>query len=188
MNAKTNKPKVATVWLDGCSGCHMSFMDLDERLITLASLVEVVYSPVVDPKEFPLNVDVTLVEGAVSSEEDFHKALLIRQRSKLVISLGDCAVTANVPGMRNGWNPDALLAAAYVEKASAPSEAAQREARLPLKVVPQLRPQAVPLHEVITVDLYVPGCPPPADAIWYVLTELLAGRKPESSTVTRFGK
>ncbi len=188
MTTTNNKPRVATVWLDGCSGCHMSFMDLDERLITLASLVEVVYSPVVDPKEFPMNVDVTLVEGAVSSEEDFHKALLIRQRSKLVISMGDCAVTANVPGMRNGWDPDALLTAAYVEKASSPAEPAQRKARIPLNVVPPLRPHAVPLHEVITVDLYVPGCPPPADAIWYVLTELLAGRKPESSTVTRLGK
>ncbi len=188
MTAPLNKPKVATVWLDGCSGCHMSFLDLDERLVTLASLVDIVYSPVVDPKEFPQHVDLTLVEGAVSSEEDFHKANLIRRCSSVVIAFGDCSVTANVPGMRNTWEPRALLDAAYVEKATSPAEAANRKARIPLKVVSPLRAQAVPLHEVIPVDVFIPGCPPPADAIWQVLTELLAGKTPDICAVTRFGR
>ena len=188
MTTPVKKPAVATVWLDGCSGCHMSFLDLDERLVTLAALVDIVYSPVVDPKEFPQHVDMTLVEGAVSSEEDFHKANLIRRHSGLVIAFGDCAATANVPSMRNAWEPGALLEAAYVEKASAPADAAARKARIPLKVVPPLRSQALPLHEVIPVDIFIPGCPPPADAIWHVLTELLAGRKPDVCAVTRFGR
>src|SRR5690349_2758055 len=103
------KVRVATVWLDGCSGCHMSFLDIDERVIDLADKIELVYSPLVDLKEFPENVDVALVEGAVSSDEDLHKAQIIRARSKIVVSLGDCAVTSNVPSMRNPFGVDAIV-------------------------------------------------------------------------------
>ncbi|MGC9259904.1 MAG: NADP oxidoreductase [Phycisphaerae bacterium] len=188
MTNANKKPTVATVWLDGCSGCHMSLMDLDERLIDLAGLVDVVHSPVVDPKEFPQSVDLTLVEGAVSSEEDLHKARIIRARSKMVIALGDCAVTGNVPAMRNCWDRSDLFDRAYVENAQEPPTPEMRKAALPVVVVPALRPHATPLHEVIKVDLFLPGCPPPADAIWYVLTELLAGRTPVSAGVSRFGK
>lgn len=182
------KPKVATVWLDGCSGCHMSFLDLDERLIALAGLVDILHSPVVDSKTFPQNVDLTLVEGAVSSEEDLLKAQILRARSKFVIAMGDCAVNGNVPAMRNYWDRSDLFDRAYVENAQEPVGPEARRALLPLTVVPPLRPHATPLHEVIKVDLYLPGCPPPADAIWYVLTELLAGRVPDTISVSRFGK
>jgi len=96
-----SKKRLATVWLDGCSGCHMSFLDIDERLLTLAESADLVYSPLVDAKVFPEGVDVTLVEGAVSSEEDLRKIKMVRQRTTILVSLGDCAVTANVPGMRN---------------------------------------------------------------------------------------
>ena len=96
-----SKVRLATVWLDGCSGCHMSFLDMDERILEIAARVEVVYSPLVDLKEFPADVDVTIVEGGVSSEEDLHKIRMVRSRTKLLIALGDCAVTSNVPGMRN---------------------------------------------------------------------------------------
>lgn len=182
------KPKVATVWLDGCSGCHMSVMDLDERLLILADAVDVVFSPVVDPKEFPKDVDVTLVEGAVSSEHDLHQAKLIRERSKFVIALGDCGITGNVPAMRNAYEVEELFRRAYVENGTWPESAAERKARLPVLNVPQHERIARPIHEVIKVDLFVPGCPPPADAIWFVLTEFLAGRVPDVSELTRFGK
>ena len=188
MTTPTPKPTVATVWLDGCSGCHMSLMDLDERLITLAGLVEVLHSPIVDDKRFPDHVDLTLVEGAVSSEEDLHKARLIRARSKLVLALGDCAVTGNVPAMRNYFDRSDLFDRAYVENAEEPPTREERQAGLPVVGVPPLRPHATALHEVIPVDLFLPGCPPPADAIWYVLTEILAGRTPNSTSVSRFGR
>ena len=65
-----NKMRLATAWLDGCSGCHMSILDLDERLIELTQFADLVYSPLVDTKEYPENVDIVLVEGAVSTDED----------------------------------------------------------------------------------------------------------------------
>ena len=96
-----SKPRVATVWLDGCSGCHMSLIDMDERILDIFERADLVYSPLVDYKDYPEDVDVCLVEGAVSSEEDLHKIKMIRQRTKTLVSFGDCAVTSNVPGMRN---------------------------------------------------------------------------------------
>lgn len=175
-----NKAKVATVWLDGCSGCHMSFLDIDERLIELAKLADVVYSPLVDPKEFPVDVDVCLVEGAVSSEEDYKKIQMVRERTKILVSLGDCAITANVPGMRNEFRKNDVLARSYLENADL-------NQHIPVKVIPPLREKSVPIHQVVWVDIFVPGCPPSADTIWYAVSELLAGRVPNLRDRTRFG-
>jgi NAD-reducing hydrogenase small subunit len=175
-----SKLKLATVWLDGCSGCHMSFLDLDESLISLADKIELVYSPLVDAKVFPDTVDIALVEGAVSSEEDLHKLRLIRERTKVLVSLGDCAVTANVPAMRNPVGVDAICDRAYRENATL-------DPGVPDGDIPKLLPRACPLHELVAVDVYVPGCPPRADVIYHVVSELLEGRNPELSVKTRFG-
>ena len=174
-----SKLRLATAWLDGCSGCHMSLVDIDERLLDIAPAIELVYSPLVDTKEFPLSVDVTIVEGAVSSEEDLHKALRIRERSTTVIALGDCAVTGNVPTMRNGFATKALLERAYLENCTA-------QPQIPTEMVPPLLSKARPLHEVIQVDLHLPGCPPSNDAIFSALAALLEGKQPNLSG-TRFG-
>ncbi len=175
-----SKLRLATVWLDGCSGCHMSFLDLDERLIALGEKIELVYSPLVDTKVFPENVDITLVEGAVSSEEDLHKVQLIRQRTKTLVSLGDCAVTANVPGMRNAFGTKAIYDRAYRENVTL-------DPGIPNETVPQLLASARPVHEIVAVDLFVPGCPPSADTIFYVLNSLLEGCAAEICAKTRFG-
>jgi NAD-reducing hydrogenase small subunit len=174
------KKKLATVWLDGFSGCHMSFLDMDERLIELAGKVDLVYSPLVDTKEYPRDVDIALIEGAVSSEEDLHKIRLIRGRTKTLVSFGDCAVTANVPAMRNPFTVQSVYDRAYRETATL-------EPQTPSEAIPRLLPYARPVHEIVPVDVYIPGCPPSADVIYYALTELLDGRQPELSSKTRFG-
>lgn len=172
--------RLATVWLDGCSGCHMSFLDMDERLIELAARVDLVYSPFVDAKEFPEQVDVTLVEGAVGTSEDEEKIRRIRERTRVLVALGDCAVTANVPAMRNPFGPQAALARAYQENAT-------RNQGRPEHEIPVLQPRVRPVHEIVPVDVFVPGCPPSADTIHYVLEELLAGRMPDLAGRSRFG-
>ncbi|MBV8140428.1 MAG: NADP oxidoreductase [Verrucomicrobia bacterium] len=175
-----NKPRLATAWLDGCSGCHMSILDLDERLIELARFADIVYSPLVDAKEYPEDVDIVLVEGAVSSDEDLKKIHTIRRRTKTLVSLGDCAVTSNVPGMRNRFPIDSVTHRAYFENA-------QFNQQVPRQVIPPLLPTSRPVHEFVKVDLFVPGCPPSADTIHFVLTELLSGKAPDLTNKTRFG-
>ena len=175
-----SKARIATVWLDGCSGCHMSFLDMDERLIELADRMELVYSPLVDTKEYPENVDVVLVEGAVSTEDDLEKIRTVRRRTRILVSLGDCAVTANVPSLRNRFPVEAVEHRAYLENA-------EFNQQVPRDIVPRLLPTSRPVHEFAKVDVFVPGCPPSADTIHFVLTELLAGRMPDLSNKTRFG-
>ena len=175
------KNRLATIWLSGCSGCHMSFLDQDERLIDLAKKVQLVYSPIADIKTFPENVDVTLVEGAVANEEQQSLLKQARARTKILISLGDCAVTGNVTALRNAWSDSdqAVLEKAYVETSD-------EKALIPM-AVPKLLKKVHSLHEVVKVDYFIPGCPPSAALINYVLTELLAGRTPNMEGRSKYG-
>ncbi len=179
----TDKIRLATAWLGGCSGCHMSFLDLNEHLLDLAKAAELVYSPIADLKEFPEGVDVALVEGAVANIDHVELSKKIRARSKLVVSFGDCAVTGNVTILRNRFGVDDLLTAVY----HAGPGAAPR-GHDPDGIIPYLLPRVLPLHQVIAVDAYVPGCPPSADRIWAAVSALLRGEKvPVEEEAITFG-
>jgi NAD-reducing hydrogenase small subunit len=138
-SATASRVRLATVWLDGCSGCHMSFLDMDERLLELSSQFDLVFSPLVDFKTYPEEVDIALVEGAISSAEDEHKVHAIRKRTKFLIAMGDCAVTGNVPAMRNPFGPDQVLDRAYRQNVSA-------QAQIPCVIVPALLEKVRPIH------------------------------------------
>lgn len=171
------KIRFATVWLAGCSGCHMSFLDLDEWLIDLAQSVEVVYSPVgCDLKVYPENVDICLVEGGVANEDNLELILKVRQHTKTLISFGDCAVTANIPAMRNmlGSSAETVLKRGYLELAD-------DTRKLPHEpgIVPELLDRVTPVHEIVAVDIFMPGCPPSADRIKATLEPLLRGESPQ---------
>ncbi len=177
------KPRVATAWLGGCSGCHMSFLDMDERLIELSGRMELVYSPIADVKEFPRDVDVTLVEGAVANTENEELAHRIRRNSRYVVSFGDCAVSGNVTAMRNRFTADQVLRRSYVDLADITPQIPREH-----QTIAELMARARPLHEVISVDAFIHGCPPTADQIWFAVNELLEGRLPAFSNVyLRFG-
>jgi NAD-reducing hydrogenase small subunit len=166
--------RLATVWLGGCSGCHMSFLDLDEWLIDLARRADVVYTPVMDVKEYPGGVDVVLVEGAVANEENLEFIREVRERTRVVVSFGDCAVTGNVTSLRNPLGAALpVLRQSYVEQADL-------NPRVPDEpgIVPRLLDRVQPVHGVIPVEYYLPGCPPPAGRIRAVLEALLDGREP----------
>ncbi|HKK72654.1 MAG TPA: NADP oxidoreductase [Candidatus Krumholzibacteria bacterium] len=179
MSTTDGRKRLATIWLDGCSGCHMSFLDMDEALVDVAAMADVVYGPLVDTKEFPADVDVTLVEGGVSSEEDLEKIKTVRSRTKVLAALGDCAVTANVSGLRNQFPVDRVIERAYHENAD--------DGEGPQTDVPRLEVWSKPLHAHVTVDLWIPGCPPSAQTIQFAVTELLQDRIPDLSEHTRFG-
>ena len=168
--------RIATVWLGGCSGCHMSFLDLDEALIALAGQIELVYSPIIDIKQYPENVDLVLVEGAVCNEEHVELAQQIRARTKVVVAFGDCAVTGNVTAIRNQLglgNTDNVLQRAYIEAADLNQGIPQEHG-----IVPALLERVLPLQDVVPVDYYLPGCPPAAARIKLFLEQVLAGHKP----------
>jgi len=180
-SSNNSKVSVATVWLSGCAGCHMSFLDQDERIVDLAKKIQVVYGPLVDAKEFPKNVDVTLIEGSVANEEQLELLKEIRGKTRVLISLGDCAVTGNVTALRNSWeNSDQVV----LERAYKSPEDLQ--AIVP-NMVPKLLIKTRPLHEIVKIDFFIPGCPPSADLINYVLTELLAGKTPNMEGKAKYG-
>jgi NAD-reducing hydrogenase small subunit len=172
---KQPKPRLATVWLGGCSGCHMSFLDLDERLAELAGKVELLSSPITDFKEFQ-EADITLVEGAVTNVENLEQIRLVRERTKILVSFGDCAVTGNVTAMRNAFGIEDVLNRSYQENTTV---VAGRPGG-GNSVVPALLDRVRPVHEVVKVDYYLQGCPPHADDIWQLVTDLLSGREPRT--------
>jgi NAD-reducing hydrogenase small subunit len=147
----------------------MSFLDLDERLIDLVGRVQLLASPLTDFKDFP-EADITLVEGAVANEEHLEHIRKVRARTKILISFGDCAVTGNVPAMRNLFGLEDVLNRAYRETATV-------VAGIPVgnSAVPRLLARVRPVHEVVKVDHFLPGCPPSADEIFHLVMALLDG-------------
>jgi NAD-reducing hydrogenase small subunit len=172
MDRMNTKPRLATIWLGGCSGCHMSFLDLDERLIALAARVELCACPLADCKEFP-ETDITLVEGAVANEDHREQIHKVRRLTKTLISLGDCAVTGNITALRNVFPVEDVLDRAYRQNSTVVTGIPSGNS-----VIPRLLPRVRPVHEFVKVDYFVPGCPPSADTIHDFLIALLDGRPP----------
>ena len=169
------KVKVATDWLDVCSGCHMSFLDIDEHLVELLKSVEITSSPITDLKHPPEEgVDVGILSGAVSNTHQEATTKEMRERSRILVAIGDCAVFGGICTMRNFFDTEEVLRCGYVETMSTDEEGAVPRSPELGKLFDRVKA----VNEVVKVDVHLPGCPPPADSIWFVLTELLAGRIP----------
>lgn len=168
------RKKLATVWLGGCSGCHMSLLDMDERILEVARLADIVRSPIVDGKEMP-EVDITLVEGAVTSDEHEREIRHIRAQTRWLVALGDCAAMTNVTGMRNFFALKDVLDTSY-RNAPGNDGAGQLPGDPALL---SLNERVRPLQELVPVDFTIRGCPPDADTIFHVIFELLNDRVPE---------
>ncbi|HOW65866.1 MAG TPA: NADP oxidoreductase [Candidatus Paceibacterota bacterium] len=168
-----NKATIASDWLAGCAGCHMSLLDIDERLVTLLEHASLHATPITDLKHPPAQgVDVGLLEGCINNSSTERVAREMRARCRVLVALGDCAVFGGVPTLRNGVGCCAALNRAYVETEST------FEGRVPKDPELAVMQDARALDQVVKVDVYLPGCPPPPEAILHVLLELAAGRKP----------
>jgi NAD-reducing hydrogenase small subunit len=169
------KPKVASDWMAGCSGCHMSLLDMDERIAKIAELAELRATPITDLKEPDVSgVDVGVLEGGINNSSNEEVAHRMRSRCKILVALGDCAVFGGVPAMRNFFTIEDSLRRAYIE-----TESTDESGRIPDDPELAVPTKVRALQEVVPVDVFVPGCPPDADTIFYVLTELAQGRIPD---------
>ena len=167
------KPRIATTSLAGCFGCHMSLLDIDERIVPLAERVAFDRSPINDIKRIEGPVDIGLVEGGCGNEDNVRTLRDFRAHCKVLVAVGDCAIGGGVPAMRNTIPLADCLEEAYLDGPSVfnPSRT------IPGSVdIPPLLDMVYPCHEVVRIDHYLPGCPPSADAIWEALTALLDGR------------
>jgi NAD-reducing hydrogenase small subunit len=168
-----SKPVIATASLAGCFGCHMSFLDIDERILKLIDLVEFHKSPIDDIKTFTKPCDVGLIEGGCCNSENVEVLRMFRKNCKVLVSVGECAIMGGLPAMRNGIPIRECLEEAYLNSPTA--DPADRiipgDEDLPI-----ILDKVYPLHEIVKVDYHLPGCPPSADLIWEALTALVEGR------------
>lgn len=169
------KPKISSDWMCGCAGCHMSLLDMDERIAAIAELTDLRATPITDLKEpDESGVDVGVLEGGINNTANEEVAHKFRKRCKILVALGDCAVFGGVPAMRNFFTIEESLRRAYIE-----AESVDESGKIPSDPELAVMTKVRALHEVVPVDVFVPGCPPDADVIFHVLSELAQGRKPE---------
>ena len=167
------KLKVATTSLGGCFGCHMSFLDIDERIVDLAEVIEFDRSPFTDIKHCSEIVDIGLIEGGVCNSENVHTLREFRKSCKILVAIGACAINGGLPAMRNFVPLEECLAEAYLTGEGLENPQVPNDIELPL-----LLNKVHPIHELVKVDYFLPGCPPSANAFWKFLTDLAAGKKP----------
>jgi NAD-reducing hydrogenase small subunit len=169
------KPKIASDWLAGCAGCHMSLLDIDERIVKLVEMVDLRSTPITDLKHpDESGVDVGILEGGINNTANEEVAKLMRKRCKILVAFGDCAVFGGVPAMRNLFTIEETLRRAYIE-----TESTDSEGKIPSSPELARMTRVRAIHEVVPVDVFLPGCPPNADIIFYVLSELAQGRMPD---------
>ena len=166
----SGKIKVATTSLAGCFGCHMSFLDIDERILDLVELVEFDRTPITDIKEVG-ECDLGIIEGGVANAENVEVLREFRERCKILVAMGACAVNGGIPAMRNQFELRECLEEAYVDGVGVHNPGIPNDEEIPL-----LLNKVHPIHEVVKIDYFLPGCPPSGDAIWTFLTELLEGK------------
>ncbi|PKL18101.1 MAG: NADP oxidoreductase [Spirochaetae bacterium HGW-Spirochaetae-5] len=170
-----SKPVVATASLAGCFGCHMSLLDIDDRILTLIDLVEFNKSPIDDIKTFTKQCDIGILEGGCCNSENVHVLQEFRKNCKILISLGECAIMGGLPAMRNGLSIKDCLEEAYLD---GPTVDTNTKKIIPNdEELPMILDRVYPCHEIVKIDYFIPGCAPRADLIWEALVALVTGNE-----------
>ncbi len=162
---------MATASLAGCFGCHMSILDIDDRILQLIELVEFNKSPVDDIKTFTKQCDIGIIEGGCCNSENVENLIAFRKNCKILISLGECAIMGGLPAMRNGIPVEECLKEAYIDSPTVDDNIIPNDDELPM-----ILDRVYPCHEIVKIDYFLPGCPPRADLIWEALVALLTGK------------
>lgn len=171
-----SKPVVATTALASCFGCHMSLLDIDEKILDLIELVEFNKSPIDDIKTFTKQCDVGLIEGGCCNSENVHVLKEFRKNCKILVAVGECAIKGGLPAMRNGIPVDELFQEAYID---GPTIEAGNTVIPNDDELPMILDRVYPCNEIVKIDYYLPGCAPRAELIWEALLHLAAGKELE---------
>ncbi|HUT26414.1 MAG TPA: NADP oxidoreductase [Sumerlaeia bacterium] len=166
------KPTIATGHFTGCFGCHMSLLDIDERIFDLVEIVDFDKSPINDKKRFTKMVDVGIVEGGVSNDENVEFLKMFRENCRVLVAMGSCALTGGVPSVRNTVPLRECLEEAFLRGPTVEGGCIPNDPDIPI-----LLDKVYPCHEVVKIDCFLPGCPPSAEVLWTALTALLEGRE-----------
>ncbi|ADG13053.1 hypothetical protein Metin_0383 [Methanocaldococcus infernus ME] len=168
--------KVGIIQLCGCSGCHISFLDLHDKLLEVLPNIEIVYAPIImDAKEIPDGIDVFLVEGGIRNKHDEHLIKEIREKSKIVVAFGTCAAYGGIPGLANLYDKEELLKEVYN------TDSTDNKGEMPKEEIPELTDVLRPISDYVKVDYVIPGCPPCPDEIAKALEAILKGEAPKLS-------
>ncbi|MBD3344444.1 MAG: NADP oxidoreductase [Chitinivibrionales bacterium] len=167
-----SKPIVATTSLAGCFGCHMSILDIDERILDLIELVEFNKSPIDDIKTFTKQCDIGLIEGGCCNSENVHVLRDFRKNCNILIAVGECALMGGLPAMRNGIPVKECLEEAYLNSPTVDDKIIPNDSELPM-----ILDRVYPCQDIVKIDYYLPGCPPRADLIWNALVALIKGEE-----------
>ena len=175
----THKPKLklATTSLAGCFGCHMSFLDMDERIVELLEHIEFDRSPFTDIKQLD-HCDIGLIEGGVCNAENVHVLRTYRANCRILVAVGACAINGGVPAMRNHFSLKECLEEVYMKTPDMINPHIPDDPELPL-----LLDKVYPVHEVVKINYFLPGCPPSADTFYRFLSELIEGKEPQIGKV-----
>lgn len=166
-----SKPVVATISLAGCFGCHMSILDIDEKILDLIELVEFNKSPIDDIKKFTKQCDVGIIEGGCCNSENVEVLKDFRKNCKILVSLGECAIMGGLPAFRNGVSLKECIEEAYLH-----GPTVKGNTILPNdEEIPIILDRVYPCHEIVKIDYFIPGCPPRAELIWDALVSLIKG-------------
>lgn len=179
---KNVKKKIAMYWGAGCGGCDVSLLGIHEKLLDLLDEIEIVFWPcAMDIKYEDLekmedkSIDIAFYNGAIRTEENEEIAKLLRKKAKLMVAYGSCAIEGCVIGLANLYNKKEIFEAVYLKNETT------KEKILPSRDLPEFLPYLKTLDQVVKVDAFIPGCPPPKPVLEEALDALLQGK-------TKFGK